>query len=586
MRDPDLVVRAQQAATALESAWRRWREMHGLGADPVPPVSSYVGYSLEAPWGQARIVLGICAEEAEQLAALLERHDCVGPVHASVTAKQVGRPQGNGFADTPGQPGAAGILRVPAPAPASAGQQPLSAESAFSRQDHGRPELPSEPRRRKSTAASELTKPFTGSTVSYETPIARAASRAVEASMATRKNASSGSSAKSPEAAVEPAGPSGSDHPGDGDEGPGPAAAGKTGKQENTAAVGATAVGAAAVGATAVGAAAVGATAVNAAPVDATAVDDAAVGEAAVGDAAEDAAAVDATAVDATALDATAVDATAVTAAGGLSSIPAIQPFPWAASLTKFGDRERVGDREAGSGSSSPGIVAFRPRPETGTQPATRGQSEKVGQPGIVEPGSYRPSGHQPNGHQADGRQADGRQADDRQQNGHQPVDRQQSGHQPNGHQPNGHQPVDHQLSGHQPNGQQANSSQAVSRQQGAGFPGGRDEAATQLIDGELARASRALRGPAFSTLQRPSQAPATDRAPAADVDQVGDQGLAGVSGWPQGSRDRISTAAANAAAAGAARSNASAASAANADPATWAASELPGPAAVTDTAV
>ena len=87
MRDPDLVVRAQRAATALESAWCHWRNTHGLAADPVPSaVSSYVGYSLDAPWGEARIVFGVCAEDAEQLAALLEGHDCVGPVHASVTA--------------------------------------------------------------------------------------------------------------------------------------------------------------------------------------------------------------------------------------------------------------------------------------------------------------------------------------------------------------------------------------------------------------------------------------------------------------------------------------------------------------------
>ena len=65
MRDPDLTVRAQRAATALESAWRRWRNVHGLDADPMPPVSSYVGYSLDAPWGETRVVLGICAEEAE-----------------------------------------------------------------------------------------------------------------------------------------------------------------------------------------------------------------------------------------------------------------------------------------------------------------------------------------------------------------------------------------------------------------------------------------------------------------------------------------------------------------------------------------
>jgi hypothetical protein len=87
MRDPDLVQRAERAAIALERAWGHWRIMHGLGADPLPPVSSYVGYSLEEPWGQPRVVFGVGAEEAEKLAALLDGHDCVGPVHAEVTGR-------------------------------------------------------------------------------------------------------------------------------------------------------------------------------------------------------------------------------------------------------------------------------------------------------------------------------------------------------------------------------------------------------------------------------------------------------------------------------------------------------------------
>jgi len=103
VRDPDLIVRAQQAATALESAWCRWRNMHGLAADPAPAVSSYVGFSLDAPWGQPRIVFGICAEEAEQLATLLDRHDCVGPVHASVKAKPVGATHGSRPEEDQGQ---------------------------------------------------------------------------------------------------------------------------------------------------------------------------------------------------------------------------------------------------------------------------------------------------------------------------------------------------------------------------------------------------------------------------------------------------------------------------------------------------
>jgi hypothetical protein len=87
MRDPDLVQQAERAAIALERAWGRWRVMHGLGTEPAPPVSSYVGYSLEDPWGQPRVVFGIGAEEAERLAALLDGHDCVGPVHAEVTGR-------------------------------------------------------------------------------------------------------------------------------------------------------------------------------------------------------------------------------------------------------------------------------------------------------------------------------------------------------------------------------------------------------------------------------------------------------------------------------------------------------------------
>ena len=86
MRDPELMVRAQRAATELERAWDRWRTMHGLGTEPMPPVSSYVGYSLEEPWGQPRVVFGIAAAEAEHLAALLDRHDCAGPVYAAMTS--------------------------------------------------------------------------------------------------------------------------------------------------------------------------------------------------------------------------------------------------------------------------------------------------------------------------------------------------------------------------------------------------------------------------------------------------------------------------------------------------------------------
>jgi hypothetical protein len=86
VRDPELMVRAQRAATELERAWDRWRTMHGLDTEPLPPVTSYVGYSLEEPWGQPRVVFGIAAAEAEHLAALLDRHDCNGPVYAAMTS--------------------------------------------------------------------------------------------------------------------------------------------------------------------------------------------------------------------------------------------------------------------------------------------------------------------------------------------------------------------------------------------------------------------------------------------------------------------------------------------------------------------
>lgn len=87
MRDPDLVQRAEHAAGALERAWDRWRTMHGFGSAPLAPVSSYVGYSMEEPWGQPRVVFGVAANEAEQLAALLDGHDCYGPVHAEVAGR-------------------------------------------------------------------------------------------------------------------------------------------------------------------------------------------------------------------------------------------------------------------------------------------------------------------------------------------------------------------------------------------------------------------------------------------------------------------------------------------------------------------
>jgi hypothetical protein len=76
MRDPELVARAQRAATRLESAWEQWRELHGLAVAPAQPVVSYVGYSLNEPWGEPRVVIGIDADEAEFLAEFLDRDEC------------------------------------------------------------------------------------------------------------------------------------------------------------------------------------------------------------------------------------------------------------------------------------------------------------------------------------------------------------------------------------------------------------------------------------------------------------------------------------------------------------------------------
>jgi hypothetical protein len=122
MRDPELIMRAQRAAMELERAWDRWRTIHGLGTEPPPPVSSYVGYSMEEPWGEPRVVFGIDAREAEQLTALLDHHDCEGPVYAAMTAK----PGIRGEQDAEGRPAdpGRGRVRVPSQGAPPARRQP------------------------------------------------------------------------------------------------------------------------------------------------------------------------------------------------------------------------------------------------------------------------------------------------------------------------------------------------------------------------------------------------------------------------------------------------------------------------------
>lgn len=87
MRDPELVARAQQAATRLEAAWERWRTAQGMAETPAQPVVGYVGYALREPWGQPRAVIGFSADEAERLAEHLESGAAIAaplPVRSSV----------------------------------------------------------------------------------------------------------------------------------------------------------------------------------------------------------------------------------------------------------------------------------------------------------------------------------------------------------------------------------------------------------------------------------------------------------------------------------------------------------------------
>jgi hypothetical protein len=116
MRDPELVARAQRAATRLESAWEQWRALHGLAVAPAQPVVSYVGYSLNEPWGEPRVVIGIDADEAEFLADFLDRDEC------ALAAQQAepSQPSDGEYASTAllGAPIGPGLRRRPGVAPA------------------------------------------------------------------------------------------------------------------------------------------------------------------------------------------------------------------------------------------------------------------------------------------------------------------------------------------------------------------------------------------------------------------------------------------------------------------------------------
>ncbi|MDN3355954.1 hypothetical protein [Actinomadura sp. DC4] len=78
MRDPELVSCAQRAASELERAWADWRRARGLIDDAPESVASYVAHSIDHPWGRPRVVLGLDADEARALAALLgKEHACL-----------------------------------------------------------------------------------------------------------------------------------------------------------------------------------------------------------------------------------------------------------------------------------------------------------------------------------------------------------------------------------------------------------------------------------------------------------------------------------------------------------------------------
>ena len=119
----------------------RWRRLGFAGergmAWPqaqLPPVSSYVGYSVEEPWGQPRVVFGIEAGEAERLAAILDDYTGLAPVGLTRaperrTAERPARdiappawtvpsatPGGSAQAFEPAQSSGPGRLDCPAPA--------------------------------------------------------------------------------------------------------------------------------------------------------------------------------------------------------------------------------------------------------------------------------------------------------------------------------------------------------------------------------------------------------------------------------------------------------------------------------------
>ena len=117
MGETEPVSRAQRAAARLESAWEGWRTRHGLGGVLAQPVASYVGYAPEDPQGRRRVVFGVDAAEAEQLAVLLDGLTRA----AAVVAAEPGSPgDESGSRSGTGQPAGEGAgERAVGPEPAT-----------------------------------------------------------------------------------------------------------------------------------------------------------------------------------------------------------------------------------------------------------------------------------------------------------------------------------------------------------------------------------------------------------------------------------------------------------------------------------
>ncbi|GLW64369.1 hypothetical protein Arub01_26130 [Actinomadura rubrobrunea] len=77
MRDPEMVSCAQRAASELERAWAQWRHARGMADQASESVASYVAHSIDHPWGRPRVVLGLDADEARALAALLGKENAL-----------------------------------------------------------------------------------------------------------------------------------------------------------------------------------------------------------------------------------------------------------------------------------------------------------------------------------------------------------------------------------------------------------------------------------------------------------------------------------------------------------------------------